>query len=141
MSIVTVLTRLPDWPARLSALVAAAHVQPFAWGTHDCCLWAADAVLALTGTDPAAGLRGRYSQVQGAHRLLAAHGGLRGVVQRHCPALPTPHQAWEGDVGLVHVDRPMLAVRVADVWLCAATRGLHAVPAAAASMAWGVGHA
>ncbi len=43
-----VLARTPGWPRRLSDLVAERHGAAFAWGSRDCCLWAADAVLALT---------------------------------------------------------------------------------------------
>lgn len=134
--------RLPDWPARLAAMVAAAHPRPFAWGVHDCCLWAADAVLATTGHDPAADLRGQYSTAGAGQRALQRLGGLRGVGGRAGPVLASPGLAWDGDIGLVSTgQRPMLAVRVASVWLCTATHGLHALPAAAARWVWGVGHA
>lgn len=136
------LPRLPDWPARLSVLVAQAHALPFAWGLHDCCLWAADAVVAVVGVDPAADIRGQYTTAQGAHRALHAHGGLLGAGRRTGQRLALPTLARDGDVGLVHDGRrPMLGVRVAAVWLCAATTGLRALPCSAARMAWGVGHA
>ena len=134
--------RLPDWQDRLSALIARAHREPFVWGQRDCCLWAADAMLAITGFDPAAGLRGRYSNATGAYRLLRTIGGLRGAGQWGGPQLPGPRFARDGDVGIVDgSDRPMLAVRSAEVWLCAATKGLRALPVDAARIAWGVGHA
>lgn len=136
------MTRLPDWPDRLSALVARAHTQPFAWGLHDCCLWAADAVLALTGHDPADGLRGRYADATGAMRALQAVGGLLGAGRLTGVRLAGPGYARDGDVALVSDGRrPMLAVRAGAVWLVAATGGLHALPADSARMAWGVGHA
>lgn len=135
------LIRLPDWAGRLAALVSRAHSEPFAWGRHDCCLWAADAVQATTGVDLATDLRGGYTDARGAYRRLTAIGGLRGAAAR-AGALVAPLRAWAGDVGLVRFDgRPMLAVCQGEVWLCAATRGLAAVPLAAASFAWGVGHA
>jgi hypothetical protein len=34
---------------------------PFAWGTHDCALFAADGIQAITGVDIAADFRGKYS--------------------------------------------------------------------------------
>jgi len=136
------MTRLPDWPDRLSALVARAHAQPFAWGTHDCCLWAADAVQALTGHDPAADLRGCYSDATGAMRALRAVGGLLGAGRRTGTRLAGPGHARDGDVALVSDGRrPMLAVRVGAVWMVAATAGLHALPMGAARLTWGVGHA
>lgn len=54
------MKRLPDWNARLAAVVEAARGRPFAYGRHDCALFAADAVEAMTGEDPAAAFRGRY---------------------------------------------------------------------------------
>lgn len=136
------MTRLPDWPARLSELVVRAHTQPFRWGIQDCCLWAADAVQALTGHDPAADLRGRYADAKGALCALQAQGGLMGAGQRAGVLLAAPAYARDGDIALVHDGRrPMLAVQAGGVWLVAATNGLHALPAGAARMAWGVGHA
>lgn len=63
--------RAHDWEARLFAAVEAARATPFAWGTHDCALFVADVVLAMTGHDYAADLRGRYRTQAGALRLLA----------------------------------------------------------------------
>ena len=135
------MTRLPDWPDRLSVLVARAHTQLFTWGSHDCCMWAADAVQALTGHDPAADLRGRYADAPSAMHTLRAVGGLLGAGRRTGVRLAGPGYARDGDVALVHDGRrPMLAVRVGDVWMAAATRGLMALPTGAARMAWGVGH-
>lgn len=39
----------PDWEARLIALIEERQDMPFAWGIHDCVLWAAAAVEAMTG--------------------------------------------------------------------------------------------
>ena len=50
-----------DRPAALAALIEAHRETPFAWGVHDCCLWAATAVQVQTGEDPAARLRGTYA--------------------------------------------------------------------------------
>lgn len=132
--------RLPDWRARLAAVVAAAHRQPFVWGRHDCCLWAADAVRAVTGQDPAHDLRGRYDTANAALQALRGIGGLRGAGARMGAPLAGPLLAQDGDIGLVHDGRrPMLAVSVSGLWLCAATPGLHPLPMAAASAVWGVG--
>ena len=136
------MTRLPDWPARLSALVAQAHRLPFAWGVHDCCLWAADAVVAVTGVDPAQDLRGRYFDAIDAYRALRQIGGLLGAGQRTGTRLAGPGFALDGDVALVHDGRrPMLAVRSGGVWLAAASTGLFALPSDSARITWGVGHA
>jgi hypothetical protein len=44
--------------------------MPFAWGTNDCALFAADAVQAITGLDIADDFRGRYSDEAGAFALI-----------------------------------------------------------------------
>lgn len=132
--------RLPDWRARLAAVVAAAHRQPFVWGQHDCCLWAADDVRAVTGQDPAHDLRGRYDTANTALHVLRSVGGLRGAGGLMGVRLAGPLLAQDGDVGLVHDGRrPMLAVSVSGLWMCASTTGLHALPLRSARAAWGVG--
>lgn len=65
-------TRLPEWPKRLSAAVSAAGSVPFAWGSHDCALFAAEVIQAFTGVDLAAGVRGLYRDAAGAERVMSA---------------------------------------------------------------------
>jgi len=43
---------------------------PFAWGTSDCCLFAANALLAITGTDIADDFRGKYATEREAFVLI-----------------------------------------------------------------------
>lgn len=64
-----VLMRMPDWPERLDAVLSAARHRPFRWGVHDCALFTADAVEAMTGIDPAAAWRGRYGSARSAIAL------------------------------------------------------------------------
>ena len=59
--------------------------QKFAWGTHDCCLFAADWVAAIEGCDPAAAIRGTYKDRRGAMRVIRAHGGMAGLVRACLP--------------------------------------------------------
>lgn len=66
--------RLPDWEARLAAYLEPLRLRPFAWGAHDCCLFCAGAVEAMTGADPMPEFRGRYSTVIGAERALRRYG-------------------------------------------------------------------
>lgn len=69
-SLLNIIARKHDWPERLSALISARLHEPFEWGKNDCALFAADAVLAMTGHDPAEALRGRYRTARGAKRAL-----------------------------------------------------------------------
>jgi len=63
------ISRCSDWPERLNAVIEAARHRPFAWGAHDCALFAADAIRAMTGIDPAHDWRGRYHGMRAAVRL------------------------------------------------------------------------
>lgn len=66
--------RLPDWEARLAAYLEPLRERPFAWGTHDCCLFCAGAVEAMSGVDPMPEFRGRYTTAIGAERALRRYG-------------------------------------------------------------------
>ena len=62
--------RLADWPTKLAGFLAERSDKPFAWGTNDCALFAADAILAMTGVDLAADYRGQYHGPAGAKLVL-----------------------------------------------------------------------
>lgn len=62
--------RLPDWDRRM-AVVATRHMrEPQEWGKSDCITRVADIVEALTGFDPAADIRGKYTTPEGAAKLM-----------------------------------------------------------------------
>lgn len=91
------MNRRHDWPERLAAVMADRARSPFAWGSNDCALFAADCAQAMTGEDLAAAFRGRYRTARGAARALRRAG------YADLPALLT---AWLGDP-----IRPTLAQR------------------------------
>lgn len=84
------LARKGDWQTALSAYIAECEGRPFAWGSHDCAMFAAGAVLAMTGTDIAAEFRGRYSTEAGSVRALKryGHGTLEATLDAKLPAVP-----------------------------------------------------
>lgn len=127
-----------DWRMRFDALIADRMGRPFVWGVQDCCLFAADCAVIVSGADPACGLRGTYSDAAGALRALASIGGIEGAGARFgAPILPL--MARTGDVGLVPCgDREALAVCASSVWLAPSVAGLAAMPFEAARMAWRV---
>lgn len=57
--------RHPDWKSRLIDHVGACAQLPFEYGQHDCALFAAGCVAAMTGVDLAAKWRGKYSTLKG----------------------------------------------------------------------------
>lgn len=66
--------RKHDWRVALENYLLSVWREPFQWGRHDCALFAAGAVEAMTGDDPAADYRGRYTTLLGGLRLLKKSG-------------------------------------------------------------------
>ena len=91
----------PDgWEQRLYKSLD--NQSPFVWGQSDCCLFAADAVKAMTGTDPAKEFRGRYKSEKGAARILARLGGLRKAIGSVMSEEINPLLAQRGDIVLLN---------------------------------------
>ena len=74
MPLIQLPTKLPDWEQRLHAFIDGRKTSPFAWGSNDCCLWAADAVLAMTGIDIADKFRGKYDSEASCMAMLKSLG-------------------------------------------------------------------
>lgn len=65
------LKRTQHWATReLNVFLRARARTPFAWGTHDCCIFPADAIKAFTGVDIAADFRGKYTDEASAMALI-----------------------------------------------------------------------
>lgn len=131
--------RREGWEERLVAVIAAARGRPFAWGAHDCMLFAADAVAALTGADPAAGLRGAYDSEIGAARIVARAGGLAALADDRLAGLAArlsnPKLAQRGDLCLFAGPRgETLGVVYGAHILAVAPGGLTRVPLATANV-------
>jgi uncharacterized protein DUF6950 len=106
---------------RLAEFLSAALARDFAWGRHDCMLFAADWALALTGRDPAAPWRGTYSDEAGARAIIQASGGPIKMVQDALDGcgwsrvLTIPNR--EGDIVLClppHHSEPMAGIITAS---------------------------
>lgn len=71
--------KYPDWRLRLTNYIGASAREPFEVGKHDCALFWAGAVEAMTGVDHAASYRGQYKTFKAGRELiggdLAAHVG------------------------------------------------------------------
>lgn len=96
--------RLPDWGLRLGAWLASISSAPFAYGSHDCALFAAGAIEAMTGVDHAADWRGRYKTQIGGFRVLrrAGFGDHIALARSLCPPIRTPRP---GDLAII--DTPL----------------------------------
>lgn len=67
-------SRYPDWRIHLEAYLHDVWREPFVYGQHDCGLFAAGAVKAMTGQDFAEEYRGGYKTLAGALRRLKRKG-------------------------------------------------------------------
>jgi hypothetical protein len=150
------MTRFDDWPERLLACVAAARARPFAWGSHDCGLFAADCVRVMTGADPAASYRRCYASKHGAYAVLRRGAGAGGVRAGFKTAptgaalaaawtaalgmpLASPNLAQRGDVVLVESRAgAACGVVLGGVIAAAGPKGLVFLPLGAALQAWRV---
>lgn len=124
------------WRPRFDALIQSRMSAPFSWGWNDCCLFAADAALAITGVDHAADVRGTYSTEREAMRVLKRLGGVSSLASRGGDEC-LPLTARTGDVCLVmQGDREALAVCAGHVLLAPAATGLAAHQLTDALRAW-----
>ena len=134
--------RRPDWPERLAALVEARRDMPFAWGSQDCCSFAADAVEAMTGRDWLAPHRGQYQDAAGAEAIIGPD-GLEALVAglladfgaRDCP----PGFVQRGDLALVLSGNDLtLGVVLGETIAAPGLRRLAFVPRSAIRRGWSV---
>lgn len=106
------MIRLPDWETRLHDFLRQREGACHTWGATDCCLNAADAVLAITGEDPAIEFRGRYTTAIGAARALRRYG--EGTIEATLDAkFPIVGRAFARRGDLVLVDE-LVAIVIGD---------------------------
>lgn len=130
------VSRFENWPTRLSAFLDARRAARFEYGGHDCCLFVADALLAMTGVDFAAAFRNRYNSSFGALRRMreacadATVDAVAGqVFGAHGLAEISPLFAQRGDV---------LALSLAREGMVLGLIALDGMPVIAAERGWGV---
>ncbi len=96
--------RLEGWEKKLEELIRERSNSPFNYGSIDCCLFACDAVEAITGRDPGEWFRGKYKSQKEAYRLLKefADGEILETAEKITSALGMPeihpNFAQRGDV-------------------------------------------
>lgn len=135
--------RFEDWPQRLDAAITAARAQTFAYGSFDCWLFPADCVLAMTGIDYAADLRGYTSKID-AYRIVAGYGSMEAMITSLLGREPIhPAFARRGDVMLADVElapgESGESGGICDgtkLWTPKIPSGLRAFPRSVARLAW-----
>lgn len=134
------MARLPDWRTRLLTFLAWTADKPFRPGQHDCILFAGGARAAVSGTNPMAGWKGRYSSIEGGLALARSHGCddpfayvVDGLEEIH------PSLARAGDLALIFEPGssvPAMGV-VQGGWIYVlGLRGHNLVPLLQADRAW-----
>jgi hypothetical protein len=134
------MARRGDWEQALASYLIECEGRPYAWGEHDCALFAAGAALAMTGVDPAAAFRGRYHSKRTAMAALRSIGA--GTLKTTIDAIYAPigigfaqRGDWALHEGAVGVVAGAFALFVGDV---DDLPGLIRVPRAAWRKAWRV---
>ncbi len=107
------LRRRPDWQVRLKSYLEAVHRRAFAPGAHDCAMFAAGAIEAMTGADLAEGWRGQYATLVAGRRAMRK-AGFEDHVAFAASLLPEipPSFAQVGDIGTVPDEDGELALCV-----------------------------
>lgn len=62
--------RISTWEDALSNYIAVKRYDRFEYGFNDCCLFAAGAVIAVTGEDPMPEFRGKYDSLKGSLKVI-----------------------------------------------------------------------
>lgn len=133
------MKRVQQWQTKFSDFISAKKQEKFSWGTNDCCLFAADSVLCLTGTDFAESFRGKYDSAAGAARLLNENGGVEAIASKYLGTPVLPAFAAVGDVvSISNGGRAALAVCAGQFVLAVSERGLESLALSEAVLAWKV---
>lgn len=131
--------RLYDWEVRLQRYICTVAREAFAYGKHDCALFAAGGVEALTGEDPAADWRGRYSTELGGLRHLRKAGFTSHIDQARAlfPDIPLGG-AMPGDLAILPDGGGALGIVQGEVIYVLRPEGIGLVPLEAATAILGV---
>lgn len=139
------MTRLLGWERRLFDLLEHNRTEPFKWGRHDCCTWAAAAVAAVSGQQIS--MLGKYATARGALRLVQKPGGLQATVTSVLGFEPlSARHAQRGDVVLLSqpgsFDGYALAVCFGGDAYAPGENGLVAIQMTSSAVlaAWYIGH-
>lgn len=140
------MTRRSTWEADLSAYIASVRDSRFEWGALDCAMFAAGAVIAITGVDPVEVYRGKYSTELGAAKALKKYGtgDLKSTLDSMFEARPIGRLqrgdlVWSGDaVGVCVGDYALFVGRTETVDGQEVAEGLIRIPRAEWAGGWRV---
>ena len=123
----------------LGELYGVRRTVPYAWGTQDCVMWAADAALAVSGDDPLGDLRGAWSSEAEAMTVLEAQGGLIAAMDARYPR-KDKNFAQRGDIALIKdaQGQPSLGVCVGQFAAAPGPEEMLLTPMTKARIVWEV---
>lgn len=132
--------RTQGWEDKLHLFVEEKRGQPFAWGSNDCCVFAADWCAMALGIDPAEKFRGGYDTALGAARILDTVGGVEALATGALGVAPDEARfAGRGDIVSFTDERgTALGVCVGTVAAFVAAHGLMFKPITACGKSWRV---
>lgn len=137
-------TKRPDWEFRLEFHVGSCVHRQFRYGYFDCCTFAADAILEMTGVDVMKKLRD-YKGQKAAKQLLESLGGmeraLETIAAENRMEEVTVLKAQRGDMVLIRGKRPAVGILSLDgSWVVVpSVRGIFRIPLMLCARAWRVG--
>lgn len=130
--------RLPDWESRLAACVAEWRGRTIRWDRdRDCAHWMAAFVIAQTGVDPIADLRGQYRTKREAMAMLTAK-PMAARLDARFRRVPRA-MARRGDIALTQ-DHCLGCVLGGEALFFFVEGGMTMVPRREWSGTWAVGH-
>jgi len=132
--------RRADWLAQLTQQINASIELPFEYGSHDCCIFAAKCVDAMTDGQIAEHLREAYADRRTAVRFLASFDSLRDAVTAHVgEPMTNVLMASRGDVVLFEdSDQYALGVCIGAQFVAASNIGVVYHPMTRVTHAWKV---
>jgi hypothetical protein len=139
------MRRVGNWPALLPAHTLPTNGKTFQWGRWDCALAVCDAIRSLTGVDPGAPYRGKYSTEAEAREITGGDLGkfAAALAAEHGMQEVSPRLARRGDVVFVANNTPDGALGIVDLSgtavACVGPQGYVRVPMRRWKRAWRVG--
>lgn len=114
-------------------------LEKWSWGRLDCVLFTSNWVLEATGIDIAEPIRGKYSSIMSARRLIKKNGGFIPGISAHIDELfNRTDDPKTGDIGIVDAPISMknnmpvcgaiMAIRFGGSWVCKTAYGVSAQP-------------
>lgn len=129
--------RVPAWEDALSNYIAIKRHEPFEYGVNDCCLFAAGAVIEVTGEDPMPEFRGKYDSLKGSLTVIKEIGAgtLEATLDGKFPEVAIGH-AQRGDLAFFDGS---VGVVMGGFAYFASDDGLERVPRAMWDKCWSIG--